>query len=96
MKFSKEFLQDEGGETIECVITGKSRWALQYRRVFKHNERFYETHYSVGATESQEETPYEYDPSDIECAEVFPTQKTVTVYVLRPPVTPSSAMGNGG
>lgn len=81
MKFSKEFLQDQGGETVECTIMGTSRWSIQYRRVFKHEGKFYGTFFSRGATESQDESPYEYDGDEIECPEVRPIEKTITVYV---------------
>ena len=80
MLFSKEFLQDDGGETVENTITGKSRWAIHYRRVFKHEEKFYATTYSTGATEQQYDPPYEYEPDEIECPEVWPVNKTVVVY----------------
>jgi hypothetical protein len=80
MKFSREFLQDDGGETIESRITGKGRWTVHYTRVFKHEDKFYRTDYSVGATENQDEAPYEYAPDEIECMEVFPRMKTVVVY----------------
>jgi hypothetical protein len=81
MKFAKEWLQDDGGETVETKMTDRSRWSIHYERVFKHEGRFYRTRYSVGATESQDERPYEYEPDEIECVEVFPMQKLVTVYV---------------
>ncbi len=81
MKFSKEFLQDEGGETVEDRIIGQRRWSTDRARVFKHEGRFYRTTYSVGSTESQDERPYEYEPDEIECVEVFPTPKTITVYL---------------
>jgi len=48
--------------------------------VFETEGKFYETFYSVGATESQEERAYEYEPDDIECKEVFPVEKTIIVY----------------
>lgn len=80
MKFERSFLQDMGGETISDDITGHSRWSVHHRRVFKHDDKFYETHYSVGATESQDECPYEYDADEIECVEVVPVERTVTMY----------------
>jgi hypothetical protein len=75
MKFSKEFLSDgsyEDENTVVDEIVGHSRWNVTHRRVFKFEGRFYETRYSKGATEYQEEQPYEYDPDEIECKEVFP------------------------
>ena len=83
MKFNKSFLQEleEGDENVVLEeITGTSRWSTRYRRVFKHEGKFYETHFSCGATEMQDESPYEYDPAEIECPEVKQVEKTITVY----------------
>jgi hypothetical protein len=80
MKFSKEFLRDDGGETVYDRITEHSRWSVHHERVFRHEEKFYLTTYSVGATENQDVSPYEYEGDEIECVEVFPREKTITVY----------------
>lgn len=77
MKFAKEFLQDEGGETVEDRITGVGRWSIRHRRVFRHEGKLYVTAYQTAATESQDERPYEYDPDEIECPEVFPQPSIV-------------------
>ena len=82
MKFSKDNLKWEEHKTIYDKIIGHSRWSIQHERVFEHEGKFYLTTYSVGATEYQDERPYEYDPDEIECPEVFPVQETVTVYKL--------------
>lgn len=82
MKFDTEFLAEGlyGKDTIVNEIIGRNRWSIQHRRVFKFDGKFYETFYSVGATECQEEHPYQYDPDVIECKEVFPQEITTTVY----------------
>lgn len=84
MLFKKEFLQELDYENeksvIEETIIGTSRWLIHYRRVFKYNDKFYETHFSRGATEMQDHSPYEYENAEIECKEVFPVEKTVIVY----------------
>lgn len=80
MKFTKVFLKDDGGETVYDRIVGHRRWSVDHERVFKHEGKFYLTTYSRGATESQEERPYEYDANEIECPEVFPREKVVVVY----------------
>lgn len=80
MKFSKEFLQDDGGETVYDKVIGRRRWSLDRERVFKHEGRYFRTRYSVGATENQDERPYEDEDDEIECVEVFPVEKTVIVY----------------
>ena len=80
MKFKKAFLRNDGGDTVYDRIIGHRRWSLDYERVFAYEGRFYLTVYSVGATERQEERPYEYEGNEIECVEVFPREKTITVY----------------
>lgn len=83
MKFTKRFLQDamyDDEAKVEDRITGHRRWSVEHTRVFRHDGKFYRTSYSVGATENQDEGPYDYDPDEIECEEVFPREKTVTVY----------------
>ena len=80
-KFTKEYLQEMLYEKpVEEVITSTSRWSIHYRRVFKYNDTFYETFYSRGATENQDEHPYEYADVEIECDEVVPIQVTRTEY----------------
>ena len=80
MKFQKQFLQDEGGTTITDRIVGHGRWAVTHERVFEHEGRFYLTRYSVGATENQDESPYQDGPDEIECPEVVPVERMTTVY----------------
>ena len=80
MKFTKEFLQEREGKTVSEELVDQRRWSLIWRRVFEVGGKFYETVYSEGATETCDERPYEYDDDEIDCPEVFPVQKTVTVY----------------
>ncbi len=81
MKFSKEFLLDRLGEKpIDEKIIGQSRWAIQRSEIFEHEGKFYLTVYSVGATEMQDEGPYEYAPEEIECPEMHKVSKTVEVW----------------
>ena len=87
MKFSKEDLIDlayedapEGYKIIETKMMGASRWSIIYSQVFKYEGKFYCTSWSEGATELQEETPYEYEKDMIELPEVFPVEKVITVY----------------
>lgn len=80
MQFERAFLRDMNGETVYDRLTRHSRWSVHYERVFKYEGRFFLTTYSRGATESQDESPYEYDGEQIECVEVFPRETVVTVY----------------
>lgn len=65
---------------IDSGIDGKRRWSVDHWGVFAHEGKFYRTTYSVGATEQQDESPYEYEDDMIECPEVVPVSKTITVY----------------
>lgn len=87
-KFKKAQLQellDGGSETLKVVsdkITGKGRWALSHELVFQDQSThlFYRTHYSEGATEQQDESPFEYEGEEVECEEVRPVERVVTNY----------------
>lgn len=65
------------GETI----TDHSRWSYTKERVFQHvpSGKFYLFMWSVGATESQDEGPFEYQDT-YEPVEVEAKQKTITVF----------------
>lgn len=83
MKFKKTDLLNEVFEEVYDNIIDHSRWSIGYEKVFKHEGKFYITYYSRGATEYQDESPYEYDGDEIECAEVVPVEKVVTVYEVK-------------
>jgi hypothetical protein len=54
----------EGWDAVtEEEIVDTSRWSVFYSRVYKHigTNKFYEMGYSSGATEQQDERPFEYD-----------------------------------
>jgi len=72
MVFSKKYLQDEldlPWSALVDNITDNSRWSIYHEIVFEDKGKFYKTHYSVGATESQDERPWEYE-DNVECTEV--------------------------
>jgi hypothetical protein len=95
-KFKKEALLemlDGEKETLLKVsdtITGKSRWSLNHELLFQETStgRFFIVCYSEGATEQQDESPFEYDGEDIEVTEVRPVEKMVTVYEPAPVESP--------
>lgn len=72
----------EGLEVVSDRIIGTGRWSVNYELVFKNKAtgKFYMTGYSRGATEQQNEAPFEYADDLVTCEEVRPVQKTVTVY----------------
>lgn len=87
MKFTKQFLLntlDDKRFVVLDRIVGVGRWSVNYRFVFLHDGRFFETFYGVGATENQDESPWEYAPDEIECQEVVPVEKMVTDYEPKP------------
>jgi len=85
MLFKKDFLLDlldlyKSPKILENKLVDTTRWAHVYSMVFLHEGKFYQTFYNVGATECQNERPYEYEEDDIECPEVVPVEKTIIVY----------------
>ena len=71
--FSKDYLMDELDlpyeNTIVNRIVNTTRWSIIHEIVFEDNGKFYMTTYSEGATEIQDERPWEYD-DEIKCIEV--------------------------
>jgi hypothetical protein len=67
---------------IRNEITGNSRWSIHHEIVFleKTTNKLYITGYLVGATEQQDERPFQYDGEEIECSEAEAYEKTVTDY----------------
>lgn len=86
--FSKKFLQDivydsiyiDGVTQIEDVITGKTRWQLIRRQVFKIDGRYFASYYREMSTENGDEEPYEYEDDFIEVTEVKPRVVERTIY----------------
>ena len=82
-KFEAQFLLDEvldnDDVVVEDKITNTTRWSVIHKLVFKHENKFYQTSYSVGATEQQDETPWQ-DVDDVICVEVEPVEKIIVVY----------------
>ena len=65
---------------IEDKIVGKRRWSIEYEIVVqrKSDGKYFKDGYRRGATESQDERPYEY--SEPNFTEVFPVTKTYIDY----------------
>ena len=89
MKFENQWLQDLIhdeldsnllAEIVEDTIIDTQRWSVVHRIVFLFGNQFYTTTYSVGSTEYQDESPFEFEDDSVECPEVFEVQKTITVY----------------
>jgi hypothetical protein len=70
--FSRDYLMDELGLPYSAVfkeIVDTNRWSIHHRIIFSDKGKFYEAYYSEGATECQDESPWEYDKT-VECTEV--------------------------
>ena len=71
--FSKDYLVDElelpWRNTIVDKIIDTTRWSIVHEIVFEDDGKFYMTTYSEGATEMQDERPWEYE-DEIKCTEV--------------------------
>ena len=86
MKFKKtdllEVLYDDHEviKKIRDTLIDTSRWSEHHELIFEKDGKLYSTSYSRGATEQQDESPFEYDPDEIECTEVEAYEKTVTEY----------------
>ncbi len=84
--FQKDFLMNELGlsydNTIEEHIVDLDRWSAIYEIIFEYNGNFYRTRYAKGATELQDEQPWEY-VDEILCEEVEQKQVTKMEWVLK-------------
>ncbi len=73
VKFSKDYLKNELDLPYENAIVDNiidtTRWSIVHEIVFADKGKFYRTTYSEGATECQDERPWEYE-DEIECEEV--------------------------
>lgn len=73
--FDKKFLIDELDLpwNVKIVVHSKivdhSRWSVIYELVFAHDGAYWRTTYSVAATESQDESPWD-DKDQVECVKV--------------------------
>ena len=74
--------KDAGYEIVLDDIIDNSRWSIIHSIVIKNitNGKFFESSYSVVATEQQDESPWEYEKI-VEWVEVFAQKKEITVYV---------------
>ena len=71
----------EDFELVTSEIVDNTRWSIVYEDVYQRlsDKKFFKTTYRKGATEYQDEHPYEYDGEAV-FEEVFPVEKLVTVY----------------
>ena len=82
-KFTRDVMLDDvlgGPAVLQDIIIGHSRWSVTHRLTFVEDQRIWQTVYSVGATESQDESPWEYQ-DEVECTEVHAVEQKQIVYV---------------
>ena len=53
------FGDSEEGKLVEQRITGTSRWSVNHEAIILYQGKYYRVRYSTGATEQQEERPFE-------------------------------------
>jgi hypothetical protein len=83
VKFSKDFMIDEildSNKVIEDTIIDTTRWSIIHEIVFEHEGKFYAAGYSIGATEIQDEGPWENE-DEVECVEVEKVEVLVNKWV---------------
>lgn len=84
-KFSRDYLVNEldlpyEDNVIYDKIIDTTRWSIVHKIVFEDNGKFYQTTYMEGATEMQDERPWEYE-DEIECVEVELREVTIKKWV---------------
>ena len=67
-------------DVISDEIVDHGRWTVSHALIFKRDGKIYETYYDVGATESQDQCPWEYE-DEVECFEVREQEVTKVEYV---------------
>ena len=85
LKLDTKMLLDEldlpgGANEVFSRIVDQSRWAVSYEIVFAYANKFYRTYYRVGATEQQDESPWEFEKT-ADCFEVELKPITVKQWV---------------
>lgn len=68
-------------EIVEDKLVDTTRWSEIHDLVVKRasDGKFFAASYSVGATECQDERPWDYE-DEVKFTEVHPVEKTIIVY----------------
>ena len=72
----------EDFEPVEEKIVDTSRWSIHYEKIMKHvpSGKLFRAYYSRGATECQEERPFEYE-DEVEFVEVRAYDEPTIIYL---------------
>lgn len=73
----EEILYGSAAEILVNKVAEVTRWSIRYDLVFKYKGKYYSSYYAEGATEQQDEQPWEYDEPSV--VEVKPVEETVTI-----------------
>ena len=80
---SREEMLDILWGSTDIILSDKvvdhARWSVVHTLIFKYDDKIYRTVYCVGATEYQEESPWECE-GIVTCTEVEAVKETITVY----------------
>jgi hypothetical protein len=71
--------ESDDGKVVKDSICSHSRWSVIHNIIFEYKSHYYTAIYSVGATEYQDETPWEHDDT-VDCTEVHQVEKVVKVW----------------
>lgn len=78
----KEVLLDELDLPCNCIedhVVDVNRWTIDHKIIFEYKGKYYSAYYSEGATELQDESPWEYEDM-IECVEVVQVDRLQKVW----------------
>ncbi|URZ16890.1 hypothetical protein [Clostridium felsineum] len=67
---------------ISDEVTGTSRWSIFHEMIFAYDGKTYAVQYSVGATELQDEHPFDDEGELVEVVEMKEVEVTVKKYVV--------------
>jgi nitrogen fixation protein len=83
----KEILEAYNDEEVEGYtkladrMIDKSRWSIHHELIFKFEDKFYIAPYSRGATEYQDEVPWQYEKDEVLCYEAEQQEIKKFIYV---------------
>lgn len=70
---------------VESSVTDTSRWSIQHEGICQHieSEKYYFIDWSVGATEMQDEGPFEYHKGDVTLTEAIQKEVKIMKWVTK-------------
>lgn len=65
---------------VRDEIVDTSRWSIRHELIFRREGKLYSVWYQVGATEQQDESPFDNEGDEIECTEMEAYERTIIDY----------------